>query len=133
MRNELTVPTNAAANLRRSIVMAAVVGVAGVTVLGLLGHPVAGLLGCVGLGLGALNSRLVQRSVVRYAASGSSRRKQRFTISVFGRLALITVLAVALGLLVRPDGIGVFAGLALFQLLMIGNASFPLFKELRQT
>lgn len=133
MQTELTVPTNAATNLRRSIIMAAVIGVVGVVILTLLGHPVAGLLGCAGLALGALNSHLVQRSVVRYAASEGSRRKQRFTLSVFGRLGLITVLAVALALVVRPDGLGVFAGLAIFQLLMIGNASFPLFKELRQT
>lgn len=133
MQTDLTVPTNATANFRRSIVVAAAVGAVAVLVSSLLGHPVAGLLGCGGLALGALNSRLVQRSVVRYAASESSRRKQRFTLSVLGRLAGITVLAVALGLLVRPDGLGVFAGLAIFQLLMIGNASFPLFKELRET
>ncbi|HEY9474617.1 MAG TPA: hypothetical protein VIS06_12305 [Mycobacteriales bacterium] len=133
MQTELTVPTNAATNIRRSIIMAAVIGVLGLVGLSLMGHPLAGVFGCAGLGLGALNTRLVQRSVVRFAAGQGPKRKQQFTLSVFGRLGLITALALALGLLVRPDGLGVFGGLALFQLLMIGNASFPLFKELRET
>jgi hypothetical protein len=133
VQTELTVPTNAATNIRRSIIMAAVIGVLGLVGLSLMGHPLAGVFGCAGLGLGALNTRLVQRSVVRFAAGQGPKRKQQFTLSVFGRLGLITALALALGLLVRPDGLGVFGGLALFQLLMIGNASFPLFKELRET
>ncbi|HEY9388682.1 MAG TPA: ATP synthase subunit I [Mycobacteriales bacterium] len=133
MQNELTVPTNAATNIRRSIIMAIVIGVAALVGTSLAGHPLAGVFGCAGLGLGALNVRLVQRSVVRFAEGTAPRRKQQFAVSVFGRLALITAVAVALGLLVRPDGLGIFGGLALFQLLMLGNASFPLFKEFRET
>jgi len=34
---------------------------------------------------------------------------------------------------VRPDGIGVFAGLAFFQMVMLGGATVPLIKQLRQS
>jgi ATP synthase I subunit len=126
-----TVPDVARGNLRRSIIMASCLGVVAVLVTGLLGHVLMGLFAIVGLALGAFNTLLVQRAVVNYAASDASNKKARFTRSVFGRLALITVLAVGIGILVRPDGLGVFAGLAFFQLLMIGGASVPVFKQLK--
>jgi hypothetical protein len=90
-----------------------------------------GVFGCAGLGLGAFNSWLVQRSVVRFAASQAPSKKRQFALSVLGRLGLVTVLALACALLVRPAGLAVFAGLAAFQLLMLGGASLPLVKELR--
>jgi hypothetical protein len=80
-------------NLRRSIIMASCLGVATVLVTGLFGHVLIGVFVCVGLGLGALNTYLVQRAVVRYAVSEARNKKARFTRSVLGRLALITVLA----------------------------------------
>jgi len=128
----LTVPTNAAANLRRSAVLAACLGAATLIVVALLGHLAVGLFLMFGLALGALNSRLVQRSVVRFAASEAADKRRRFALSVLGRLALVTVLAGACAFAVRPDGLGAIAGLALFQLIMIGGASVPLLKELRQ-
>jgi hypothetical protein len=120
-------------NLRRSAVLAAVLGALSLLVTALAGHVVLGLFGCVGLGLGALNSWLVQRSVVRFVASQAPGRKRQFTLSVLGRLGLVTVLALACALVVRPAGLGVFAGLAVFQLLMLGGASLPLVKELRHS
>ena len=125
-----TVPDVAKGNLRRSIIMASGLGVAAVLVTGLFGHVLIGLFACVGLGLGALNTYMVQRSVVRYAVSEAPNKKARFARSVLGRLALITVLAVGAALLVRPDGVGVFAGLAFFQLIMIGGSSVNVYKQL---
>ncbi len=128
-----TVPAVAKGNLRRSIIMASCVGVAVVLVTGLLGHILMGVFACAGLALGALNTYLVQRAVVTYGTSEAPNKKARFIRSVFGRLALITVLAVGIGVLVRPDGLGVFGGLAFFQLLMIGGASVPVYKQLKQS
>jgi hypothetical protein len=110
--------------------MAAGLGVLAVLVAGLLGHILAGLFTCAGLGLGALNTYLVQRAVVRYAASEARNKKARFAGSVLGRLALITVIAVGIALLWRPDGVWVFAGLAFFQLLLIGGSSVTVYKQL---
>jgi hypothetical protein len=126
-----TVPAVARGNLRRSAIMAACVGVVAVLVTGLLGHVLMGLFACVGLGLGALNSFMVQRAVVNFASSEAPNKKARFTRSVLARLGLITLIAVGVALLVRPDGLGVFAGLAFFQLLMVGGATVPVYKQLK--
>jgi hypothetical protein len=126
-----TVPAVASGNLRRSIIMAACLGAAAVLFTGLLGHVMAGLFACVGLALGALNARMVQRAVVTYATSPHANKKARFTRSVLGRLGLITVIALGVGVLFRPEGLGVFAGLAFFQMLMLGGATVPVIKQLR--
>jgi hypothetical protein len=129
----LTVPMIAAANLRRSAILAACFGGAALLVTSLLGHPLMGLFVLVGLALGAANTALVQRSVVRFATSAAADKKRRFTMGVLGRLGLITVVALACVLITRPDGLGSFVGLALFQLVMLGGATVPLIKELRQS
>ena len=85
---------------------------------------------CVGIALGALNSGLVVQSVAKFARARPS--KVRFSGSVLGRLALITVLAFVCALVFRPAGIAVFGGLALFQLLAVASSMLPLIKEIRQ-
>ena len=45
---------------------------------------------------------------------------------------MITVIALAIAWLVRPAGIAVFGGLALFQFLAIVSSMLPLIKEIRQ-
>lgn len=116
--------------LRRSAIVALVVGVLAVAVLVPMGYVGYALFGCLGLGLGLLNSVLVVRSVERFSDTKPS--KARFSGSVLIRLAAITVLAFGLVLLFRPEGIGVFGGLAVFQLIAIGTSMLPLIKEIRQ-
>jgi peptidoglycan biosynthesis protein MviN/MurJ (putative lipid II flippase) len=126
----LTTPVSAAANLRRSAVLAAILGVAAIVVLSLLGHPLMGIFGCVGLALGAVNNRMLQKSVIAYGTNETPNKKQ-FRHGVFARLGGITILAVAIALLVRPDGLGVFVGLAFFQIIMLVGAAVPVFRSLR--
>jgi hypothetical protein len=128
---ELTVPTVADANFRRSVVVACVLGVVGLLASVPLGYLTAAVFGCVGLALGMLNSRLVQLSVVRFAQGASSRPKRQFIGSVVSRLALITLLALSLALLFQPEGLGVIVGLAVFQLLMIIVAALPMIREMK--
>jgi len=125
-------PVSATANLRRSAVLSAVLGVAAVVVLSVAGHPLMGLFGCLGLALGALNNRMLQKSVLRYAADEHIGKKQ-FRRGVMSRLGAITLIAIALGFFVRPDGLGVFVGLAVFQILMLIGAAAPVFRSLRPT
>jgi hypothetical protein len=125
-------PVSAAANLRRSTIVGAALGVVAIVVTSMYGHPLMGVFGCVGIALGAVNNRMLQTSVIRYAASPEIGRKQ-FRHGVLGRLGLITLLALGLGLLVRPDGLGVFVGLAVFQILMLIGAAVPVFRSLRPT
>ena len=132
MQPELEVPVVADGNYRRAVVVACGLGVLALIVSIPLGQLPAVAFGCLGLGLGMLNSRLVQLSVVRFAQSTSSRPKRQFVGSVVGRLAFITVVAFAVALVFRPAGLGVVVGLALFQLLMIVVASIPMIKEMKR-
>jgi hypothetical protein len=116
--------------LRRSAIAAVVAGLLGVVILVPLGQLGYALFGCVGLGLGLLNSALVVRSVERFSDTRPS--KVRFSGSVLLRLGAITVLAFGLVLLFRPAGVAVFGGLAVFQLLAVATSMLPLIKEIRQ-
>lgn len=125
-------PVSAAANLRRAVIVSAVLGVVAIVALSIAGHPLMGAFGLVGLGLGALNNRMLQRSVLRYAANEQMGKKQ-FRRGVMGRLGLVTLIAIGFGLLIRPDGLAVFVGLAVFQILMLIGAAVPVFRSLRPT
>lgn len=129
----LAVPVRAAANLKRSLLVALPFGVGALVLAALAGHPLAGGLVFVGLALGALNSWLVQRSVVRFGESDSADKKKKFVLGSIGRLALITLVAAVILVVTRIDGLGVLAGLALFQLIMLGGAVVPMVKELRKS
>jgi hypothetical protein len=129
---DVTATTKSVVNLRRAMPIAAGLGAVSFVVLAPMGYPLAALFFCGGLGLGLLNTSLVQRSAARFAASGDP-NKRRFAVSVLARLSMITALAVGLALALQPEGLGVFAGLAVFQIVMIFIASVPLVRELRQS
>jgi hypothetical protein len=115
---------------RRAVTMAGIVTAVAFVVLLVLGYGLFGLFLAVGVALGALNMWLAVRSVANFANSRPS--KARLSGSVLGRLAVITVLALVIAWLVRPAGIAVFGGLALFQFLAIVSSMLPLIKEIRQ-
>jgi hypothetical protein len=117
--------------MRRPFLMAAATGVLALVVSGLLGHILMGVFGVVGLGLGLLNTRLVQRSVGKVTITENPSKKA-LAFSALGRLAIITAIALGVGLFIRPDGIGIFLGLAVFQLIIIASTSASAVKGLRQ-
>lgn len=125
-------PVSAAANLRRSAVIGAALGLIAIVITSLQGHPLMGVFGLVGIGLGAVNNRMLQKSVIAYAMDPKMTKK-RFRNGVFARLGGITLVAIAIGLLLKPDGLGVFAGLGVFQILMLVGAAVPVFRSLRPT
>ena len=129
----LAVPVRAAANLKRSVLVAIPFGAVALGLLALVGHPLAGVLVFAGLALGAFNTWGVQRSVVRFGESESPDKKKKFILGSIGRLALITLVAAVVLWLARIDGLGLLAGLALFQLIMLGGAVVPMVKELRNS
>lgn len=118
------------ATLRRAAIGGAVVVVLALAVLVPLGYGAFALFGCVGIALGVLNMALAVRSVAKFTTTKAS--KARFSGSVLGRLAVITVIAFGCALLFRPAGIAVFAGLAVFQLLATASSLVPLIKESRK-
>jgi peptidoglycan biosynthesis protein MviN/MurJ (putative lipid II flippase) len=126
----VAIPAVAKGNLRRSIIMAACVGVLALVASALLGHILMGAFACVGLALGAMNSRMVQNAVLSYGQSQAVNKKALFTRSILARLGVVTVIALGCAYFIRPDGYGVFAGLAFFQMLMLGGASVPVYRQL---
>lgn len=126
-------PVRSTGHLRRLAIVAVCLAVAAVAILAPLGHLAIALFGGLGLGLGLLNMALIQRSAARFAGSDDPHRKRKGAVNVLGRLAVVTVLAVAIALLVRPDGFAVFGGLVMFQFLMIMTTLVPLFREMRRT
>ena len=126
-------PVSAAANLRRSVIVSAVLSVVAIVVTSVAGHPLMGVFGALGLALGATNNRMLQLSVLRYANAGGVITKKKFRHGVMVRLGAVTLIAIGLALLIRPYGLGVFAGLAVFQILMLVGAAVPVFRSLRPT
>jgi hypothetical protein len=125
-------PITAAANLRRSVVVSCVLGAVAIVVGSLVGHPLMGVFATIGLALGALNNWMLQRSVLAYGNNVETGKK-KFRRGVMGRLSAITLLAIAIGLIVNPDGLGVFGGLAVFQILMLVGAAVPVLRSMRPT
>lgn len=126
------VPAATVLDLRKPVLVAIFVGCVGLVVCGVLGHIMAGVLGIVGMGLGVLNTRLLQKSVAKVIASENPSKKAIGRSSV-PRLLLITGLAVALGIFVRPDGLGVFFGLVVFQMIIIGTTAGYVMKQRRNS
>lgn len=128
-------PVSAAANLRRSSIIAAALGVIAIAVTSLQGHPLMGVFGTLGLALGAVNNRMLQLSVINYAAAvtGGTGTKGKFRGGVAMRLGGVTVIAGVVALVFRPDGLGTFVGLAVFQILMLVGAAVPVLRSLRPT
>gem|GEM_PF-4698533 len=125
----IAVPARAAANLKRSLIVAIPCGVVALVGMALLRHPLAGFFVVLGLGFGALNTRMVQQSVVRFRVQES---KGGFVLSMVLRLFLLTAAALLAVILVRPDGAGLLAGIAIFQVIGLLSAAIPVFRELRQ-
>jgi hypothetical protein len=117
---------------RRVLIVASIIGMVGLVVSLLLGHYVAGLTLCVGIALGFVNTRLTLSAAARFsdAKDGS---KRPIIFGSLQRLGLITVIALLVAYWLRPDGIGVLGGLALFQVMLLGNTSTALRRELRRT
>ena len=133
MISGLTPAGFAGASVRRLALIALGIGVAGVAVAAPFGQLTVALFGCLGLALGLLNIVLLHRSAAQFAGGGSAHQTRRSAGGVFGRIALVTVLALAIAWLARPDGLGVFLGLIAFQFVVITTTLVPMVRELRRT
>ncbi|AEA23912.1 hypothetical protein ACFQ34_20660 [Pseudonocardia benzenivorans] len=126
------VPPVTRATFRRTAIIGAAVALVAVAVLVPLGYGLFALFGCVGIALGILNSAFAMGSVVRFSHGAAAPSKAKFSGGVLVRLAVITVVAFGCAFLVRPQGVAVFVGLAVFQLLATVSSILPLIKEIRQ-
>jgi hypothetical protein len=124
------VPPTLLINLRRPLIVATVFTLVGIVLGVIFGHPVMGILFGIGLGMGLYNARLMQKQVVK-VISGENPTKRQLTGSSMQRLGVLTLIALAMGYFIRPDGLGVFFGLAVFQLIFMANTMLPVLKERR--
>ncbi len=118
-------------SLRRPAIIAGVLGLLALMITGLLHHVLFGFLICFGLALGLANMKLVQNAVTKVTATDNP-SKQRMAYSSASRLLIITAIALVIGFLLKPDGIGVFVGLAISQVVIVLNTTLPVLKGLRQ-
>ncbi|ORW96997.1 hypothetical protein AWB92_03740 [Mycobacterium sp. IEC1808] len=97
---------------------------------GLSGRLMLGVFFGVGLLLGLLNALLVRRSVASITAKEHP-LKSSMALNSATRLAIITVIALVIAYVFRPNGLGAMFGLALFQVLLVVSTAVPVYKKLR--
>jgi ATP synthase I chain len=121
----------AARKYNYALAIAAGGGLASVVAFGIAGSIDIGILFCVGLGLGIVNSQLVQRSLASSVEAGDPNRKA-LTFSMLRRLIVVSIIAFAIAIVYQPHGWVVFAGLAAFQLLIMSTVFGGLIREVRR-
>lgn len=95
-------------------------------------RPMIGVYLGVGLGIGLVNALLIRRAVNAVTAEAHP-LKRKMAVNSAVRLAVITVIALLIAYLARPDGLGVLFGLALFQPLLVGSTALPVWKKIRSS
>jgi hypothetical protein len=113
---------------RRTVFSALAIGIVGLVVSAAVSHALVGLGLCLGLGLGIGNFRMIQRSVLKVGSRGDENHRRPLALNTAGRLALISVLALGLLFVSFSLGLGVMAGLAVFQFLLLLNVARSMLK-----
>jgi hypothetical protein len=113
---------------RRTALSALSFGVVGLIACLALGAPLTGLGLCIGIGLGIINFRLIQRSVVKVSAREDENHKRPLAANTVFRLGVFTICALGLLFLSFDLGLGVMVGLAAFQFFLLLNVSMSMFK-----
>ncbi|MQY19082.1 hypothetical protein [Nocardia macrotermitis] len=117
--------------IRRAAYVATAFGVLALVIAGPLDRLLLGTFICIGLGLGWLNAQLTWKFITRQIRSETP-SKQGLLLSTAVRLFGLTGLSVLVAFLARPNGIGVFFGLALFQVILVLHTVLPEWKAMRQ-
>ncbi|MBY8857919.1 MULTISPECIES: hypothetical protein [Nocardia] len=117
--------------IRRAAYVATAFGVLALVVAGPLDRLLLGTFICIGLGLGWLNAQLTWKFITHQIRSETP-SKQGLLLSSAVRLFGLTALSILVAYLARPNGIGVFFGLALFQVILVLHTVLPEWKAMRQ-
>ena len=116
-------PTTLPRLLRRTVLSAIVAGAVGF-VIGVMINPLAGLGVVIGVGMAILNLRFLDRQVARVEIKGEQSTKavrRQLGSNTMGRLAVMTVVAVGALVLDTTLGIGIVAGLVIYQIVFVVN------------
>jgi len=110
--------------LRRTTISAIIVAVLGFIVALLVAGAIPALGVVVGVGLAVLNLRFVDRQAAKVELKGEQSSKairRQLGSKTTGRLALMTVIILAVVFLYAPLGIGIVSGLVLYQIVFVVN------------
>jgi len=110
--------------LRRTTLSAIIVGSAGFLVAIFLAPPLAALGVVVGVGLAIVNLRFLDRQAAQVELRGEQSTKavrRQLGGRTTARLAVVTVLVIGCVFLDAPLGIGIVAGLVLYQIVFVMN------------
>jgi hypothetical protein len=117
-------PTTLPRLLRRTTLSAIVVGFLGFIVALLIAPPLSALGVVLGVGLAILNLRYLDRQAARVELRGEQNAKavrRQLGGKTTGRLAIMTVIVLAVVWLNAPLGIGIVSGLVLYQIVFVIN------------
>lgn len=106
---------------RRTVFSALAVGIVALVACTVLGAALVGVGGCLGIGLGIANFRMIQRSVAKVGRREDPNRRRPLALNTLSRLALISVVVLGLLFLSFELGAGVLGGLAVFQAILLLN------------
>ena len=118
-------------SLRRTAFTALFLAGAGLVAATYFDRILFGALFALGLALGLLNVWLAHGAVARASVQAIA-SKQQMAMSSLSRLLVITAVALVIGFLLRPDGVGIFVGLAVFQVVLVVLTTVPVMRGLRQ-
>ncbi|WP_245745803.1 hypothetical protein [Nocardia altamirensis] len=118
--------------IRRAAIAAIALGVLALAVTGMIDRLLLGTFIFAGLVVGWLNAQITLWAITKIA-DAETPSKQRLVGSSLARLVCITAVAILIAILARPNGVGIFFGLALFQVALVFNTVVPELKGLRQT
>jgi hypothetical protein len=121
-------PRDLARVSRHTMVSALIVGILGLVGAIALGAPLVGLGIAVGVAIGIGNFRLIVKSVVKVGAQEGTNHRRPLAANTLTRLGAITVIALGLCFLEMPLGLGVLAGLGIFQVVLLANMARSMFK-----
>jgi hypothetical protein len=110
--------------LRRTTISAIIAGVVGFIVALVIAPPLAALGVVVGVGLAIVNLRYLDRQAARVELKGEQNSKavrRQLGGKTTARLAVVTVLVLAMVWLDAPLGIGIVSGLVLYQIVFVIN------------
>jgi hypothetical protein len=115
--------------LRRTRIIAATVGIAGLVIATLLGEALAGAGIVIGVVFGALSTQWMDSSVSRLEHVGDAKTTRRpLALRTLARLGLVTISVIALLVFVTPMGFGALGGLVVYQVAFLSSMISTVFR-----
>jgi hypothetical protein len=116
---------------KKTIVVALVLAVASYWIIGQLGQWRLATCLAIGVALGLLNHLVTEFWLLKIISGGDQPSRGSMIRATMVRLVVLTVAAVALAVLLWPDGVGLLLGLAIFRLIALMMTSLTVLKELK--